>query len=83
MLSRNVCILLFKCITVSFIFSGFCVLLRKVFPIPRFFFKFAHIFFCIDSLIVYSQIFYPSEIYTDIIGKEEFGLIFFPDNSRG
>ena len=34
-----------------------------------------HIFFCIDSLIVYSWIFAPSEIYIVITGKEEVNFI--------
>lgn len=59
-----------------FVFFGFCILFIKTIPLPKIFFRFAYIFFCIDSLIVYGSIFDPSEIYIDKQVRKNLVLFF-------
>ena len=77
MLGRNDCVLLFKCVSVSFVFSGFCVLLRKTFPIPRFFVNCSYFLLYLQPGYLKFNFFDPSKSYIDLTGKEEFSFIFF------
>ena len=83
MLGRNDCVSLFKCISVSFVFSVFCVLLKeRHFPFQDFLLICSYFLLYLQPGYLKFNFFDPSKSYIDIIGKEEFNFIFFSQLSQ-